>query len=143
MERFNKEETICWFCKGGCSWERSFTPVNGWDAEPTILYKDSKNYDEQQSYIVRECPLFVDNGYRYPNNVKVKKVCNGHRHYNIQRDSAFQPCIHCGKRISTKHNMKTYLYCECLGCKAKYKVDNDTKRIVGEYINRQLHPIGE
>lgn len=126
MESSKKEETICWFCKGGCSWERSFTPVDGWEAEPTILYKDSKYYDEQQSYIVRKCPLFVDNGYRYP-----------------ERESSFLKCIHCGNRISIIHNMKTYLYCNCIECNAKYKVDKNTKRIVGEYFNHKLHPIGE
>ena len=54
------KQTLCWECKracGGCSWSRDFKPVRGWKAEKTKIarFKDA-NAD---SYIVKECPLFV------------------------------------------------------------------------------------
>lgn len=36
--KFQRKETLCWTCQnacGGCSWSKSFTPVEGWDAKPT------------------------------------------------------------------------------------------------------------
>ena len=39
-----------------CSWVANFTPVEGWVAEPTQLYKPPTHYD---SFDVKECPLFV------------------------------------------------------------------------------------
>lgn len=46
-------ESLCWRCDraiGGCSWSRSFTPVEGWEAQynPTI-----------KSYHVISCPEYV------------------------------------------------------------------------------------
>jgi hypothetical protein len=57
-KRFVKTDTLCWDCKnatGGCSWSSSFVPVEGWDATKTIVKVVQK---EEESYIVRKCPLF-------------------------------------------------------------------------------------
>ena len=61
------EQSLCWRCSNsvpskthGCSWSREFKPVTGWDAKsiPRVNYKVPG-----VSYIVRECPLFDDEGY--------------------------------------------------------------------------------
>ena len=41
---------ICGDCRRfmGCSWEREFVPVEGWEATPTKI-----------SYDVKRCPLFI------------------------------------------------------------------------------------
>ena len=56
----NKKHTLCWLCKnagGGCSWSKTFKPVKGWVAEPTVL-----NISKDQvvdSFIVESCPKFI------------------------------------------------------------------------------------
>lgn len=55
--------TLCWACKKavcGCSWSRSFTPVEGWDAVPTTVYVQNK--PPAPSYRVLACPLFERDG---------------------------------------------------------------------------------
>ena len=57
-------EQPCWECKnacGGCSWSSSFTPVDGWVAEPTTIIYKSKNGVEHRTdtYKIYECPEFV------------------------------------------------------------------------------------
>ena len=54
---------LCWSCKKavcGCSWSRSFKPVNGWDAVPsTILnWSDGKRTITTGSYTIRGCPEY-------------------------------------------------------------------------------------
>ena len=51
--KFNKSNTICWDCEkcgGGCSWSHDLIPVNGWEVDEDYILEDS--------YIVKECPLF-------------------------------------------------------------------------------------
>lgn len=51
-------ETKCWTCKnssGGCSWSRGFRPVEGWDADRTVI-KGKEGYVE--SFLVKECPMY-------------------------------------------------------------------------------------
>ena len=60
-----RDQSLCWNCKncfGGCSWSKSFEPVEGWRAErTTIEYFNTKT----PSFLVRDCPLFaVDDGER-------------------------------------------------------------------------------
>lgn len=43
----------CGNCVDGCSWSRTFTPVDGWKAEPNYI-----NSDEAESYHVIECPQY-------------------------------------------------------------------------------------
>lgn len=39
-----------------CSWAKDFTPVEGWDAEPSVI---SPQYSyRQDSYLVYSCPLY-------------------------------------------------------------------------------------
>ena len=59
------DQSLCWNCKncfGGCSWSKSFEPVEGWRAErTTIEYFNT----ETPSFLVRDCPRFaVDDGER-------------------------------------------------------------------------------
>ena len=52
---------ICWMCQnstGKCSWSRELKPVEGWEAEPTIIRnKDGDIYD---SYKITYCPQFIN-----------------------------------------------------------------------------------
>lgn len=54
------KETICWNCAkacGKCPWsDGSFTPVDGWIATPTKIKFGCKI---ENSYLVKNCPLFV------------------------------------------------------------------------------------
>lgn len=60
-------ETLCWTCeKSGygnvseCSWERKFEPVDGWDADATIVrHNNSGGVRETDSYNVKRCPGYV------------------------------------------------------------------------------------
>lgn len=54
--------SLCWSCKratGFCSWSRDFKPVQGWEAEPTLVksQQGAKN-SVVESYNVKKCPLF-------------------------------------------------------------------------------------
>lgn len=54
------DQTLCWNCKncfGGCSWSEKFEPVEGWNAERTLI----KYFNVvTPSFLVRDCPLFVE-----------------------------------------------------------------------------------
>lgn len=57
--------TKCWDCTkavGGCSWSRSFRPVEGWDATPTRVKADKDADTGEQhwtdSFYVNDCPEF-------------------------------------------------------------------------------------
>ena len=62
-----QDGTLCWNCQratGLCSWSEKFIPVEGWVADRNDIrievqnqYTRATKYDE--SYFVRECPLFV------------------------------------------------------------------------------------
>lgn len=61
MAKKREEENgqLCYICKnacGGCSWSIDFKPVNGWDAEPTII-RDSEG--DIHSYKINNCPEFI------------------------------------------------------------------------------------
>lgn len=53
--------SLCWRCRkstnSGCSWSASLTPVKGWKAEEDLL---STNMKDKVSYMVIECPEFLD-----------------------------------------------------------------------------------
>lgn len=69
-ERGNRghEDTLCWKCARAvpvrgiaCSWAASFTPVEGWTAEPTLLYAGNKGWKyKTPSFCVKQCPLFLE-----------------------------------------------------------------------------------
>lgn len=49
------DEQLCWSCKnatGGCSWSKSFIPVDGWEATPTLLD------DRVESFKINACPEY-------------------------------------------------------------------------------------
>lgn len=53
-----ERQTLCWDCQRAvkeCPWSANFEPVEGWDAEPTVIMS---TYCPQPSYLVRACPLF-------------------------------------------------------------------------------------
>lgn len=59
MPRKKKEKfQPCWTCTkscGGCSWSRSFKPIDGWKAKPTIIAGQG---DEFSSYEIEYCPEY-------------------------------------------------------------------------------------
>lgn len=56
------KETLCWSCRvpgtGGCSWDKNFQPVEGWEAEPTKLRLWEKGGNGTDSFCVTACPLY-------------------------------------------------------------------------------------
>lgn len=64
MEKDNKL-SLCWFCgkstNRGCSWSKSFTPVEGWTAiRRDILNISKKNTSSMESYRVLTCPEYKE-----------------------------------------------------------------------------------
>lgn len=63
-----QSETLCWTCANavpgketGCSWSRSFKPVQGWKAKRRdVKYKDCRagRLHQIESYEVRKCPEY-------------------------------------------------------------------------------------
>ncbi len=52
-------DTLCWRCENyNCSWAKSFKPVEGWKAKPTVIYDEYANIN---SYLVISCPEFKGN----------------------------------------------------------------------------------
>lgn len=61
-------DTLCWDCENAvngkkCPWVGSFTPVEGWEAIPDLVWYNTPLVGgvvrhEQKSYIVLSCPLF-------------------------------------------------------------------------------------
>lgn len=62
----DRKATLCWFCDkatcSGCSWSKEFKPVEGWDAEPTLVTQWSGKGKPRQtsSYMVYSCPDFAE-----------------------------------------------------------------------------------
>lgn len=59
-----KKATLCWSCQNaccGCSWSRSFTPVEGWQAKQHKLKIYKKDGDEEWDvgYFVISCPQYI------------------------------------------------------------------------------------
>lgn len=63
----SKPKQLCFDCKkavGGCSWSRTYTPVDGWTAEPTMIKQDGKMgrlgraNNGIPSYQITQCPQF-------------------------------------------------------------------------------------
>ena len=57
MPRRPKEQPCC-TCKNfynGCSWSRSFTPVDGWKANPTVITHGNRSLE---SYEILYCPEY-------------------------------------------------------------------------------------
>ena len=61
MSKGRYTPSLCWDCANAtrpdvCPWVEDFTPVDGWDAEPTICHEHAEQ--PYESYRVRNCPLF-------------------------------------------------------------------------------------
>lgn len=57
-----KSNNCCFLCKkcaGGCSWSRSFEPVDGWKAEKTLHVNYTDEHDGE-SYKILFCPEFEE-----------------------------------------------------------------------------------
>jgi len=72
--------TLCWDCAnalGGCSWSKSFTPVEGWTA---IRHKRRYNNDKNEgrldcdSYKVIDCPEFIRDSYMEIGKQKIVRI---------------------------------------------------------------------
>ena len=75
------EESLCWKCQkscSGCSWSKSFKPVEGWTAERRMI-KNSP-YESFESYFVRECPEFKQKHF-----IKVKGNVDMDFYYNFKK----------------------------------------------------------
>lgn len=75
----NKQPTLCWSCKkaiGNCSWsDGTFRPVDGWDAEPTIIWSDKK-CEYIDSFQVFNCPLYDPDTKESKPKAQVKPLYN-------------------------------------------------------------------
>lgn len=49
--------SLCEKFAGGCIWSRDFEPIEGWEAEPTVIGKDSYPI---HSYRITYCPEFKE-----------------------------------------------------------------------------------
>lgn len=73
-------ETLCWECKkaiGGCLWADSLQPVDGWDAEPTIV-KD-EGMGDYESFIVKACPMYEPDARRIITRVEIADILGVHK----------------------------------------------------------------
>lgn len=61
-------QTLCWQCKNavpsivknrGCNWSRKLEPVEGWDAEETVVGA-IRDMDKAKGFRVISCPEFID-----------------------------------------------------------------------------------
>ncbi len=57
--KFALKDSLCWHCSratdGSCSWSNSFIPVDGWDAEKSVI----KGHYSADTFFVKGCPLFA------------------------------------------------------------------------------------
>lgn len=63
-----KNQTLCWYCAKalrGCSWSDHFEPIDGWDAEATVIHSGADLELRIDSYHVHSCPEYVDDSDRY------------------------------------------------------------------------------
>ena len=55
------KEQLCWYCEkacGRCSWSRSFTPIEGWEAEPTTVRNRDTAQRTTATYYIKACPEY-------------------------------------------------------------------------------------
>lgn len=85
---------LCWNCKNavpsastGCSWSRSFVPVDGWDAEETVLYQVANGRStEVRSFHIMYCPEFEDDRRENENEVNCGRCVSftqGEKHKEV------------------------------------------------------------
>lgn len=74
--KFALKDSLCWHCSRAtdstCSWVDSFTPVDGWGAEKSVI----KGHYGADTFFVNECPMFA----QYENNdmddAGAEKLCD-------------------------------------------------------------------
>lgn len=78
-EYYKLPHSICQNCANavsGCSWARDFVPVEGWDAEPTVVHlatEDGRIY-EDPSFLVKHCPLFQVDDVRHTKTIRTDRI---------------------------------------------------------------------
>lgn len=53
-------QQLCWTCKKaicGCNWSKYGKPVDGWDAEPTVIQTGNT---VKNSYKIKRCPEYIE-----------------------------------------------------------------------------------
>lgn len=69
-------ETLCWECRnaaGGCSWADDLKPVDGWDAEKTIVQGDGAG-GTFDSFCVKSCPEYVPDDRRIISTREIARI---------------------------------------------------------------------
>lgn len=102
-------DTLCWKCENAvngrkCPWARDFTPVEGWEAEPDLVWYNTPLVGgmvkhEQPSYIVKSCPLFEpdhNDRVKIPNDDIAKEIAcetilRGVKDYNVMKKRGSTP----------------------------------------------------
>ena len=73
-------DTLCWGCKkalGGCSWSsEEAQPVEGWDAEKTIVKETGVN--PYESYHVKSCPEYEPDDKRIISKLEISRILGVH-----------------------------------------------------------------
>ncbi len=88
IARESTADSLCWKCQNSCcrcSWSKSFKPVQGWTATPTVIQGKLKT-DIIHSYFVTDCPLF--------------KRDKPRRKKSEYDDEPYEPCKKCKLNIS-------------------------------------------
>jgi len=76
-----KKSTLCWTCQNGyankCPWMTDFTPVEGWEAEKTVIMDNIR--EPIDSYLVIKCPMYVkenikDNNSNFCNYKNIQSI---------------------------------------------------------------------
>ena len=80
---------LCSSCEravGFCSWSKRLDPVEGWDAEPSIIkvHKSGRDnqkviYEEYAGWRVRDCPLFIPDGKTKEERRKIRQMLKEER----------------------------------------------------------------
>lgn len=88
------KESLCWSCTcpgtDRCSWDESLTPVEGWEAEPTVT-------DGFETFRVINCPLYIKDpprALRY--NLPIRRMCPDGKSRVLLTDSLIRMFDHMG-----------------------------------------------
>jgi len=72
----HKTPTLCFKCNTPspiCPWKYNFTPVEGWDAEPTKVAISGNDSRMVNSYVVKSCPLYEENERKPEEKIELPK----------------------------------------------------------------------
>ncbi len=105
-------ETLCWGCKkaiGGCSWADKLKPVEGWDAEPTIV-KDADG--DFESFLVKTCPEYIPDDKRIITTHEIADILGISQPWVIRRSIAQTIEDMKAKGYTVKYSWKDKLWYE-------------------------------